>query len=80
MRQKVKDGDITHDGVRAIDGGGVVGDSVTSRASIEARGETPIDLTTMKGVVLGGEGQWLPFLENNTHTGPQGVTHTHRNK
>lgn len=73
--QSERDGDFTHDGVSgiAIDRGCVVGESVASGAGVgagvEARGMGPIHLTTMKGVVLRRDRQWLPLLDRNeTHT------------
>lgn len=45
----------------------MVGDSVAAGARVEARGMSPVHLAAMQGVVLGGEGQWLPFLRKR-HT------------
>ncbi len=53
---------FTHHGVGASDRGCVAGDSEAAGARVEASGMSPVHLAAMQGVVLGREGQWLPFL------------------
>lgn len=40
----------------------MAGDSEAAGARVEASGMSPVHLAAMQGVVLGREGQWLPFL------------------
>lgn len=53
---------FTHNGFRASHGGCVAGDTKAVRTRVEASRMSPVHFTAMQGVVLGGEGQWLPFL------------------
>lgn len=53
---------FTHNGVSASNRGCVAVDAEAAGARVEASGMSPVHLTAMQGVVLGREGQWLPFL------------------
>lgn len=44
--------------------GCVAGHPEAAGARVEAGGMSSVHLTAVHGVVLGGEGQWLPFLRS----------------
>lgn len=67
-RKRAHNKGFTHDGVSASDRGCVAGDSKAAGARVEASRMSPVHLTAMQGVVLGREGQWLPFLGKQRDT------------